>query len=268
MKILHTLLFFFTLTINSFSQGLPLPYYSGFDSPVERAGWQQFRKGVLSLYDWGNVGSLYHDYNVGASLNDTVIDWFVSPPLNLISAGMVSMKVQTSGFSQPTSDNCEVYFGTGNPDPAIGNFVLIGNLSFMQPQFQWIDTSFNISTLSDSGYLAFKYKTIYAAWMTYNIDSITISQSVGIDEKNKKKNFIASFSPNPFSTFATIKFNSYLVDVDITVFNLHGQKVKIFNNFNGSQLKLGRENLKNGIYFIQLSKKNVVIETEKVIISD
>ncbi len=268
MKNLITLLFFFSLTINSFSQGLSLPYYTGFDSPAERVGWQQFRKGVLSSYDWSNIGSLYHDYNVGANPTDTVIDWFVSPSLNLSSAGIVSMKVQTSGFSQPTPDNCEVYFGTGNPDPAIGNFVLIGNLSYMQPQFQWIDTSFNLSTISDSGYLAFKYKTIYAAWMTYNIDSITVSQSVGIDEKNNKNNFIASISPNPFTSFTTIKFNSYLKDVDITIFNLQGQKAKTISNFSGIQFKLERENLKSGIYFIQISRENDIIETDKIIISE
>lgn len=268
MKNLLTLLFFFSITINSFSQGLSLPYYTGFDSPAERAGWQQFRKGFLSSYDWSNIGSLYHDYNVGANPTDTVIDWFVSPPLNLNSAGLVSMKVQTDGFSPPTSDNCEVYFGTGNPDPSIGNFVLIGNISYMQPQFQWIDTSFNISTLSDSGYLAFKYKTIYAAWRTYKIDSIIVSQSVGIDEKNNKNNFIASLSPNPFTSFSTIKFNSYLNDVDITIFNLQGQKAKAISNFSGSQFKLERDNLKNGIYFIQFSRENDIIKTEKIIISE
>ncbi len=268
MKNLLTLLFFFSITNNSFSQGLSLPYYTGFDSPAERAGWQQFRKGVLSSYDWSNIGSLYHDYNVGANPTDTVIDWFVSPPLNLSSAGLVSMKVQTSGFSQPTPDNCEVYFGTGNPDPAIGNFVLIGNLSYMQPQFQWIDTSFNISTISDSGYLAFKYKTIYAAWRIYTIDSITVSQSVGIDEKNNKNNFIAFISPNPFNNFTIIKFNSDFNNVDLAIYNLSGQKVKSIDNFNGRQIKLEKENLKKGIYFIKLSRRNKIIETDKIIISE
>ena len=179
--------FFICITLNTlFSQGISLPYFTGFDTPAEQAGWQQFRTGFLSNFDWNNNGSISHDYNVGGNPSDTVVDWYVSPPLNFTSTGILTMKIKTGGFSMPTPDNCEVYFGTNYPNPSIGNFVLIANLSYMQPQYQWLDTIVNVPYTSDSGYIAFKYKTIGLAWTNYSIDSITVSTVVGFDDPPTK----------------------------------------------------------------------------------
>ena len=192
------LLFLSCFTISTiFSQGLSLPYYTGFDSPAEQAGWQQFRTGFLSNFDWDDNGELYHDYNVGGISTDTVIDWYVSPPLNLTSTSLVTMKVQTSGFSTPTVDNCEIWFGTKDPNPETGNFVLIANLSYMLPQFQWLDTMVTISTVTDSGYIAFKYKTIGGAWANYRIDSINVTTTVGLNDLKNADRHSLSIFPNP-----------------------------------------------------------------------
>ena len=67
------------------AQGVSLPYTSGFDSAIEKAGWQQYRTGFASLSNWTYSNfqpfsaptCLSHDYNVGGSQADTVIDWFV-----------------------------------------------------------------------------------------------------------------------------------------------------------------------------------------------
>ena len=156
-----------------FAQAKTLPYFTGFDSPTEKEGWTEYRIGDLSTFSWNMTGSISHDYNVGGNATDTVIDWMVSPPIYFHTTAFASMKVSTYGFSSPTPDNCEVYFGTGNQDPGKGDFKLVANLSYMGPQFQWNDTTFVIPFTADSGYLAFKYKTIGGAWMTYSIDSIS-----------------------------------------------------------------------------------------------
>ena len=160
MKIFLTFLLQCLTASILFSQGLSLPYYTGFDSPAENAGWKEYRTGFLSSYSWGTNGSLSHDYNVGGNSTDTVIDWFVSPPLNFTSPGTITMKVMTGGFSTPFPDNCEIWFGTNNSNPSTGNFVLIANLSYMQPQYQWLDTTVSIPFVSDSGYIALNIKLL------------------------------------------------------------------------------------------------------------
>ena len=118
-----------------------LPYETGFDTPQEKAGWQSYQTGNSSTTSWGyqNVGAftaptcVYHDYNVGASGTDTLIDWFVSPPINLSQLAKITLFIQNAGFSQPFPDSIEVLFSSDVPDPETGNYVLIGNLSYMQP---------------------------------------------------------------------------------------------------------------------------------------
>lgn len=259
-------LFFIINSLNS--QSIMLPYYTGFDSPSERAGWQQFRTGFHSSYDWNDNGALSHDYNVGGTPSDTVIDWYVSPPLNLSSYGNISMKVKTGGFSTPTPDNCEVWFGTESPNPSIGDFVLIANLSYMEPQYQWLDTIIDLPFVSDSGYIAFKYKTIGAAWMTYSIDSITVSLNTGIDENSFSKTGINNIFPNPLSSETTIYFDSEIKDGHIELFNAQGQKLKSFLNINGENYKLDLKDLAAGFYMIILSGNNGILAKRKILIAD
>jgi len=253
-----------------FSQGLSLPYYTGFDSPAEKAGWQQFRTGFLSVYSWGtNAGQLYHDYNVGGNSNDTVIDWFVSPPLNFTSPGIITMKVKTGGFSTPFPDNCEIWFGTDNPNPSTGNFVLIANLSYMQPKYQWLDTTVNVSFVSDNGYIAFKYKTIGAAWMDYGIDSIWVSSPVGINEKENYYKIEVNIFPNPFSLQTTLQTNNLIIrNATLTVDNCFGQTIKQIKGISEQTITLHRDNFPSGLYFVRLTQNNKIIARDKLLITD
>ncbi len=266
--ILITFLLFFT-TNTLFSQGLSLPYYTGFDSPSEQAGWQQYRTGFLSNFDWNNNGALSHDYNVGGNSTDTVIDWYVSPPLNFISSGSVTMKVYAGGFSIPTNDNCEIWFGMNDPNPATGNFVLIANLSHMQPHYQWLDTTINIPFVSDSGYIAYKYKTIGAEWMTYSIDSITVNSDIaGINKIEPINDIIENVVPNPFHSMTTIYFNSEIQNGQLSIYNTNGQLVKSITNIAGLKCQISGNDLPAGTYMLCLSENNTMISTTKIVISD
>ena len=155
MKTSITIILLALIFNNAFSHGLTLPYYTGFDNPAQRAGWVQYRTGFLSSYSLSNINNLSHDYNVGGSSNDTVVDWYVSPALNFTASAQISMKIFTGGFSNPIPDNCDIWFGTNNPNPTTGNFVLIGSLSYMQPKYVWLDTIINVPFTAASGYIAF-----------------------------------------------------------------------------------------------------------------
>lgn len=276
MKIFFTFLLQFLLTSIVFSQGLSLPYSTGFDSPSEKMGWQQFRTGFSGNYDWDYTATgafsaptcLFHDYSVGGNTTDTVIDWFVSPPLNFTSSGTVSIKIKSEGFSNPLPDNCEIWFGTNSPNPSIGNFVQVANLSNVLPKYQWLDTIINIPFVSDSGYLALKYKTIGAAWATYAIDDIEVSSLVGVNERDSFLKNETYIFPNPFSSSTTLQFNTMITNAELNLYTVYGKKIRTKNNINENKIKIERENLSSGIYFYELIQDSKKVATGKFVISE
>jgi hypothetical protein len=275
MKNLFILLFFAITNISVFAQGLTLPYTTGFDTQAQKAGWQEFRTGFLSSYNWGYGGSdlssptcVSHDYNVGANETDTVIDWFVSPALNFTTFGKITINVKSGGFSQPFPDGFEVWFGTNIKNPANGNFTLIANLSAMEPANTWVDTTIGIPFSSDSGYIALKYKTIGAAWRVYAFDDITISEDpLAIHQLNNLENGINVF-PNPSAGSITIHSEIEFKNANITLYNMQGQKLIDFKNVNTTSFQIPKMDLSSGIYFINIKENNMLIATKKLVVGD
>jgi len=269
-----SILFFLALTnIAVFAQGLTLPYTTGFDTQAQKAGWQQYRTGLLSSYSWGYGGSdlssptcVSHDYNVGGNETDTVIDWFVSPAFNFTTFGTITINVKSGGFSSPFPDGFEVWFGTNVKNPANGNFTLIANLSAMEPANTWVDTTIGIPFSSDSGYIALKYKTIGAAWRVYAFDDITISEDpLSIHHLNNLENGINIF-PNPSVGSLTITSDSEFKNACISLFNMQGQKLNEFRNVNATSFQIPKMELPSGVYFIKITENNMLIATKKLVL--
>lgn len=80
------------LSYTGAAQSLNLPYYTGFDTQTEKEGWVEYRTGFQSTFSWSMFNAISHDYNVGGNANDTVIDWMVSPALNVLNNSSVSFK--------------------------------------------------------------------------------------------------------------------------------------------------------------------------------
>ena len=74
--------------------------------------------------------------------------------------------------------------------------------------------------------------------------------------------------PNPFSSSSTLQTNKTLKGVTLTVYNLYGQQVKQIENIFGKTIIFYRENLSNGLYFIQLTQEHKIIATDKLVITD
>ena len=100
-------------------------------------------------------------------------------------------------------------------------------------------------------------------------DSIYTNQYVytGI-AKNELAKPDFSIYPNPFNFQTTLKVSHILDNATITIYNSNGEKLKQLNNISGRTIKLYRENLPIGIYFIRLTQDNKIILTDKLIISD
>lgn len=86
-------------------------------------------------------------------------------------------------------------------------------------------------------------------------------------------NFLPSSStlfafPNPFSATSTLQVNRVLSSATLTVFNLYGQEVLQLKQLSGSTIVINRENLPEGLYFIQLKQDQELLGTAKIVIAD
>lgn len=85
--------------------------------------------------------------------------------------------------------------------------------------------------------------------------------------QNEYNNSI-TYSPNPFNSELTITTTKNLSNSSLKVYNSIGQLVKKVENIYGNKVILQRENLVNGIYFVQLFENDKMISSQKIIIKD
>lgn len=76
------------------------------------------------------------------------------------------------------------------------------------------------------------------------------------------------FSPNPFKNELTITSEFNFENSNLKMYNSLGQLVKEVKKLNGPIATITRENLKSGIYFIQISKDEKIISSNKIIVAD
>ncbi len=77
---------------------------------------------------------------------------------------------------------------------------------------------------------------------------------ININSTNLNKDVF--ISPNPVVDFLTIKSNTTIFFKEIAIYNVNGNKVKSFNNFNYSDtIQINLSNLKSGNYFLGIKTK-------------
>ncbi len=90
---------------------------------------------------------------------------------------------------------------------------------------------------------------------------------VGINETDNPTIEIKIY-PNPFSSSITIQMDKILDNAILTIYNIYGQQVKQLNNLSGQTIPFHRDNLSDGVYFIQLTQENKIVMTSKLVIAD
>ncbi len=100
------------------------------------------------------------------------------------------------------------------------------------------------------------------------VTNTTVNEFQETNAISEKENKIMNVFPNPFSTSTTIVFKSALKNVDLVLYNVYGQKVKTISDFSGDKLKINRENLSNGIYYLNLESEDKMTETVKLVVAD
>jgi hypothetical protein len=109
--------------------------------------------------------------------------------------------------------------------------------------------------------LILTYSSSTGSYMTEYLSE----QTVGISEY-KYLNAVSYF-PNPFSNSMKIDFEKTVRNGIITIYNMQGQLVKELRNLSGLSFTILRSNLPAGIYYFQIMEADIVIATDKIIIS-
>lgn len=108
----------------------------------------------------------------------------------------------------------------------------------------------------------------YACNRTPNAPMDAGQMVIGINQSTVNGNNTISCYPNPFNNCATIHLDDYLQGVTLEIYNSMGKKVKEITNAQGSELKIHRDNLPDGIYFLQLNKDQRNTTFCKLVIDD
>ena len=92
--------------------------------------------------------------------------------------------------------------------------------------------------------------------------STTSTHDLGILENSAKT------YPNPFADYTTISIGKsvLLSNAEIHIYDVIGKEVKVISDIQSHELTIGRDGLKNGMYFYKLINKGEEIATGKLII--
>jgi alpha-amylase len=86
----------------------------------------------------------------------------------------------------------------------------------------------------------------------------------GITELTRAKQL--NVAPNPSSDFTVLKFNDASVNHTIQIFDITGKMVRVYENYNKAELRIEREQLHSGIYFINSVDSNKNVTASKWIV--
>lgn len=272
MKNVFTLISFLIITIAASAQIKELPYTTGFDTPAEKQGWNEYRTGYLSLSHWQDGGQgfsgkgISHDYNVGGQQNQYVHDWYISPMLKFNSDATMTLKIFRSGFSSPFPESLVVYFISGDQNPINGDTTLIGNISDVD-QGVWIDTSVAIPFLNDSGFIAFKYNTVGAAWTTYIIDNIEVKAATAGSKSTSGFNGTVKLYPTISNSRVTLEADTkaFISNLTYEIFSTNGNLVKPSQKIEYSKIDIEKTNLAPGLYLLNVKQSNGSNKTLRLI---
>ncbi len=135
----------------------------------------------------------------------------------------------------------------------------------------WSSSNNAVATVSSSGLVTANtvgQTTITATTQDGNktdTSIVTVNTATGITSYDKN---VLEVFPNPFSDYTTIQLNSSIINAELNIYDVYGQKIRMVNNITGDQLKIERGDLNSGIYFYELKQDDKNIATGKLVITD
>jgi len=233
-----------------------LPYSSGFDTPTQKAGWQEFRKGAIAFYNWsflsGSTASgpnyLSHNYPAGASATDTTEDWFVSPMFNLSAGGHISLKVSlysATGLATP-ADGLDLYILNGNADPDLATVTLLASFAHLTSgSTVFIDsTDIPLPAMNGHSYIGIRYKATQNMFVT-GIDDISITSIANVNNIYNEQ--VIHVYPNPVGH--TLSIETTQPGFKACLYGLNG--ALLIPQHNNGKMDLSK--LEGGLYMLEIT---------------
>jgi hypothetical protein len=247
-------LFDFNKSTGQLSNLITIPALAGYDglnNPISNLYGLSFSKNSKMLYatQWKSSDSASKIMQFNVSSNDSVqinnskINIFTSQDKNLYS-----LKLAPDERIYVAQNQTKNFLGIINyPDSA--------GLSC-----NYVDSAISLG-VSHSG------------WGLNNLMEYDDYCKEEIEEPNSIQSINEShtiqLSPNPFSVYATMKFNyEPSKHYQLNIQNIMGEKIKYPLAISGSQVKIERRNLPAGIYLYQLLSDGNVIHTGKFSVND
>jgi len=89
---------------------------------------------------------------------------------------------------------------------------------------------------------------------------------VGVKDFNSNNTTIRVY-PNPFQNHTTLEFDNPKHEKHtVNIYNYMGQEVKSIDNIYSNKIRINKENLRSGMYFLELRNNKTILGTEKIII--
>lgn len=130
----------------------------------------------------------------------------------------------------------------------------------------FIDYAETVNVLADGGYIvcgSINYSGPTVSAYLIRTDSLG-NTAVGIGDVIDKNESMISINPSPCSFETVCKFKE-VHNAILSIYNYYGECISQIDQINGSSVTISCDNLKSGMYFVQLTEMGKVIATEKLI---
>jgi hypothetical protein len=93
-----------------------------------------------------------------------------------------------------------------------------------------------------------------------------LQSTIGINSNDEF--YRLSIYPNPLKEYTVVTLPSTLTDIEYRIFNLYGQLLKTGFQHSGNSFTIQRDNLPEGVYFIEMMQGKNLMAREKFVIAD
>jgi Secretion system C-terminal sorting domain len=246
------------------------------------AGGSNFFEGICQIDDDGNLVFVWDDYNQGIYLNINIKRYYPADNkifFTAINPGNFLLRTQLIKFI-----NKKLFVSWTSNENVNSIFLNDNDTSFIPVKLHNFDPFFNLWRVSYNHYsvnifknkLQFSYESIvnpekgFDIWLNtqlieqFDFDSVFIP-TVPLPTKET----VSSAYPNPSADIVTLNYEiSTTVNVNITVFNILGQKISVIENGlkepGTYTVSLNTKELASGIYFFYFKGRN--LHTRKFLI--
>lgn len=192
-------------------------------------------------------------------------------------SGRVFHKFSYPGVVSPF-DSTKVY----NGDTLYYNYGYINNLppdnlGVIGPQVQGIpgQSGSSLFYTDNVDFYSFGVLSFSTHYRHYKIDPHVFYQLKNVVENyatdipaNSPEHTSIRVYPNPFASLTNIQLGSAVSRARVSLYNAQGEEVKRMENISGREIKLVREDLADGLYWVKISEDDREIATCKLIIVD